>query len=151
MYIKNVVILPSKIAQVNSIGMFDDDNTLCILRRKDQGNKFFDTEDGSPVHGIIIPHLIYIISDDKIRSNDYVYNSEVVLNRTKGYSRHDNIDNIIEEELHLIHPADKKIVATNDPTMYVLGSGIKMLDNVFVEKYVATYNRIKKVKRILCA
>jgi len=63
-----VLMLPTNEKSViGNIGLNEADNSLQIMQRKWLGNKFFETKDGSPVHGIVIPQHLYFLSDEKIK------------------------------------------------------------------------------------
>jgi hypothetical protein len=63
--VSNIVLLPTKKAKEGLIGKHEADGSYQILSRKALGNKYFDTDDGSPAHGIVIAHHTYVLSNDK--------------------------------------------------------------------------------------
>lgn len=85
------VLIESKDYAEGDIGIHITDNSLQIMQRKILGNKFFDTKDGSPAHGIVIPQqLIFISLEDKIEVGDKIYDKttnsiRTAKNDTEGF------------------------------------------------------------------
>ena len=149
----NVVMLPTNDKPIeNNIGMNISDNSLQLMQRRHLGNKFFDTENGSSAHGIVIPKHLYIISSDEIKEGDWVLDGSFIrLITDKDY--------LSEAKLNSNFINWRKIIATTNLLLKIHKFKKGVLKNLeynlpqpplqFIEKFIEAYNNNVGIDEVL--
>lgn len=153
----NVAMLPTNEKAIEgNIGLNESDNFLQIMQRRYLGNKFFETEDGSPAHGIVIPQHLYITSDENIKEGDWCIldlgeNTRIVQIKSLNSGHSIFTIDIIDGYAQLSNL--KKIIATTDASLGLLEVGkagysteefysiLPLISQQFIQYYIEEYNK----------
>lgn len=142
----NVFIRPSTKNPIDDkIGLHIAYNSLQRMQRKLLGNKFFDTIDGSPAHGLVIPQYLYVTNDEPIITGNWYFDT---LTKEIYQAKNNNVtmkcfEKIIatdDESLTNGWLKDLDPFRLSEHTNLVSMSGLPILPDSFINKYIEYWN-----------
>lgn len=148
-----VVMLPTKKASENGLLFSMLSKRLFKAYRKMHGNKIFEIDNFGKEYHDLIPHEIYIVTDDEITDSDWVI--DLLSKEVRQIFEKDMISVSHVNRYH--KDIYKKIIATTDESIGITDYSVSPVRNFiklpkpsdsFIKKFIEEYNKGKELVNI---